>query len=134
MTLFNRPIGIWAIAVYSLYGMIGTALSLLAVASPSTVVANIYWDFYLLEITLILLNAALLVGALSMRKAAINLTIAILITSFLGYILPAIRLYSAGVPIIELFGSLFIIGFFALGAYFVIFWYLSTLRKRGMLR
>jgi len=133
MTLLNRPIGIWIIVVYSLYSMLQTAMSLFSVFSTSTV-TYYNWDYFLFSGIHICLSIALIVTALWLRKVAMAIVITMAVFTLPSYAMSLFQLTTMGgieqqiiiSVVTSLASSLIILG--------VIWWYLSTLKKRGILR
>lgn len=132
MTVLNRPIGIWLIAAFSLYSVLRTATGLFAILSVSTV-TYYNWEYFLFSGINLFLSIALIVTVLRLRKASMPIVITMVIVTLLGYAIPMLQLTIEGgfgqrtlmSLAISAASSLIILG--------VIWWYLSTLKKRGVL-
>ena len=132
MTVLNRPIGIWLIAAFSLYSVLRTATGLFAILSISTV-TYYNWEYFLFSGINIFLSIALIVTVLRLRKASMPIVITMGIVTLLGCAISMFQLTIEGgigqgflmSLAASAVSSLIILG--------VIWWYLSTLKKRGVL-
>lgn len=132
MTLLNRPIGIWVIVAYSLYSVLRSAMSLFAISSASTAVYY-NWDYFLFSGIHIFLSIALIVTAFGLRKASMPIVITMAVFTLLGYAMPLFQITVGGGFDQRIIMSLAASAASSLIILGVIWWYLSTLKKRGVL-
>lgn len=133
ITFLNRPLGIWAIAVYSLYNIFSIALNFLWVSSESHV-DYVSWDFFLFGGLHILLAIGLLVSVIALRKIAIPIIMIIMTITMLELILSAFIFSIAGGINQEIIVRFLVPAAAQVIILGIIWWYLAQLRTSGTLR